>query len=69
MSGLSPRKALLLPLLSLAAALLLSGCEGGSLGYRNPCDSRPTFESRQACNNSLIDFDRQLRGNRAYRTL
>ncbi len=60
-----PRKVLLLPLLLLSGALFLASCNG----YRNPCDNRATYESRQACHNSLIDFERQLRRNRPYRTL
>ncbi|GAB5470633.1 MAG: hypothetical protein Kilf2KO_36630 [Rhodospirillales bacterium] len=37
--------------------------------YSDPCDRRATAEERQACRNALIDFDRSLRSNRAYRTL
>lgn len=62
-----PRSLLLLPLALVGGALLLSACSGG--GYRNPCDTRGTYESRQTCNNDLINFDRQLRGNRSFRTL
>ncbi len=67
MTSFWPRSALLLPLLLVGGALLLASCSGG--GYRNPCDSRATYEARPSCNNSLIDFDRQLRGNRSFRTL
>ncbi len=58
------RKTAILLFIVLLGAPLLASC-----GFRNPCDTRPTYEARQACSNQLIDFDRQIRGNRAYRTL
>ncbi|MEO1191658.1 MAG: hypothetical protein AAFY02_07875 [Pseudomonadota bacterium] len=52
-------------LLLILVPAVLSGCGL----YNNPCDQRATAEERAACRNQLIDFDRSLRGNRAYRTL
>lgn len=42
---------------------VMAGCEG------NRCDRYSNPEVRSECNYRLIEYDRQLRGNRAYRTL